>query len=74
VEHEADVRRGGGELSRIEPIAANLRALASGKPSRGMKSSKSSVKVETLLRVGRPGSAKFNTPMMIFAKSTPTSC
>jgi len=65
VEHEADVRPGGGELSPIVPIAVHFGAFASGKASAGMTLAKSSAKVESLLRVRRHGAGKFNTPMML---------
>jgi hypothetical protein len=74
VEHEADVRPGGGELSQIVPIAGRFGAFASGKASIGMTLAKSSVKVESLLRVRRHGAWTFNTPTMISAKATPTGC
>ena len=65
MEHEADVRPGGGELSRIVPIAIRFGAFARGKPCVGMARAKSSVKVESLLRVRRRGAWKCNTPTMI---------
>jgi hypothetical protein len=74
VEYEADVRPGRGELSRVVPIAVYFGAFASGKASVGMKLAESSVKVESLPRVRRHGVWKFNTPMPISAKSTPTGC
>jgi hypothetical protein len=72
VEPEADVRPGRGELSQIVAIAVHFGAFASRKTFVRMTLAKSSVKVESLLRVRRYGAWKFNTPMMIFAKSTPT--
>ena len=56
------------------PIAVHFGAVASGKASVTMKLAKSSVKVESLPRVRRHGAWKFNTPMMISSKSTPTGC
>jgi hypothetical protein len=65
VEHEADVRLGGGELSRIVPFAIRFGAFARGKPCVGIARAKSSEKVESLLRVRRRGVCKRNTPTMI---------
>ena len=64
MEHEADVRPGGGELSRIVPFAIRFGAFARGKACVRMALAKSSVKVESLLRVRRRGAWKCNTPMM----------
>ena len=74
VEHEADVRPGGGELSRIVPFAIRFGVFARGKPCVGIARAKSSEKVESLLRVRRRGACKCNTPTIITGKSTPTGC
>jgi hypothetical protein len=65
VEHEADVRLGGGELSRIVPFAIRFGVFARGKPCVGIARAKSSEKVESLLPVRRRGVCKRNTPTMI---------
>jgi hypothetical protein len=65
VEHEADVRLGGGELSRIVPFAIRFGVFACGKPCIGIARAKSSEKVESLLRVRRRGAWKCDTPKMI---------
>jgi hypothetical protein len=65
VEYEADVRPGGGELSRIVPFAIRFGAFACGKPYVGIARAKSSKKVESLLRVRRRDARKCNTPTMI---------
>jgi hypothetical protein len=45
VEREADVRPGGGKLSRIAPIVIHFGVFARGKPCAGMAGVKSSLKV-----------------------------
>jgi hypothetical protein len=74
VEHEADVRLGGGELSRIVPFAIRFGVFARGKACVGIARAKSSEKVESLLRVRRRSARKCNTPTIITGKSTPTGC
>ncbi len=65
MEHEADVRPGRGELSRIVPIVIHFGVFARGKACVGLARAKSSEKVESLLRVRRRGAWKCDTPKMI---------
>jgi hypothetical protein len=53
-------------------MAVSLRAFASGKPSLRMNLAKSSVKLESPLRVRRGRAWKCNTPTIISGKPTPT--
>jgi Transposase DDE domain len=55
----------GGELSRIVPFAIRFGVFAHGKPRVGIARAKSSIKVESLLRVRHRGACKCNTPTMI---------
>ena len=50
-------------------IAVSLRAFASGKPSLRMNLAKSSVKVESPLRVRRGRAWKCNTPTIIYRQT-----
>jgi hypothetical protein len=77
VEHEADVRLGGGELSRIVPFAIRFGAFARGKPCVGL----ARAKVKHKSRIPAPRPAPWCLQMqhadddfLISSKSTPTGC
>ena len=77
VEHEADVRPGGGELSRIVPFAIRFGAFARGKPCVGM----SPREVKHKSQIPAPRQAPWCLEMrhadddfLISGKSTPTGC
>ena len=71
---QADVRPGGGELSRNRAIRDPFRRVCARQTVRRNSPREVKREVKSLLRVRRRSARKCNTPTIITGKSTPTGC